>query len=333
MIIKPMSPLVVPIITIALALVAIVFCIFNKNYRQSKYFIRAGIAIALALALLRPMIVTSEKTKLADSNTVIYFIVDSTGSMAIKDESGMERIEAARNDMNKIIDGFVAPKVGVFVQDIITYQSLPITSDTTAAKQLVNTVLVKDAKSSEGSNLNKLIKTASKHFREYKESNPDVSIIAFIMSDGDSVEDNGEYKLASDDFKHITYGAVIGYGSDDGGAVPNIKRKSGAIDYYQDENEPFIKKDGKKVISKKNGTLLKQVASTYGFKYGETGDIDSIITEAKTNTGKPTLTNEEIDVSSAFELYWIFMLVVGILLLVEFSNDFNSLLAEREVRK
>lgn len=336
MMFKPMLPVAILIAASAFAVVATVFVAVSKRYRNKNNFIRLGIIALTIMSLFRPMIPFNGKASVASSNTVIYFVVDSTGSMATEDESGKARIVAARSDMSKIIDGFVAPKVGVFVQDVITYQSLPITSDVGAAKQLVSTILVKDVASSEGTDINKLLKSASEHSKRYKKRNPDAAIAVFILSDGEDGEKDeldADDGLQKSDFEHVSYGAVIGYGSREGGKVPNIKIKSGLLDYAQDSTDPYLKRDGKYVISAKNEELLRRISNTYGFKYGGTNDIDAMIAEANEKVAKPTVTDDEVDVNSAFELYWIIMLLIGILLLIEFSKDFNNLLAEREVKK
>ena len=69
--------------------------------------------------------------------------------------------------------------------------------------------------------------------------------------------------------------------------MPNIKRKSGEIDYYQDTAQPFLKKNGETIISHKNDASLREIAGIYNFKYREPSDIDTIISEAKekVNTG------------------------------------------------
>ena len=334
MILKPIIPPVILVIALALAVIGALYCIFNKRYRRSRNFIRICIFIAVIVALFRPILPKEGDIQTASSNAVIYFIVDSTGSMAAKDESERERIEVARDNMNSIIDSFVAPKVGIFVQDVITYQTLPITSDMGAAKQLVSSLLVKDVKSSEGSDIKALIKSASAHFKQYKNKNPEASMIVFILSDGESLgEDKGENELAKSDFKDAAYGAVIGYGSIEGAPVPNIKRKSGEIDYYQDTAQPFLKKNGETIISHKNDASLREIAGIYNFKYREPSDIDTIISEAKEKVNTPTIMDDTVNTTSAFETYWIFMLIAGILLLMEFYQDFNSILAEREVKK
>lgn len=336
MILKPLLPLFVIIAALVLAGGAALYCIINQNHRKSSYFIRISIVAVIALALARPIFVLDQKAVVATSNTVIYLIIDSTGSMATEDESGKARIEVAREDMKKVIDSFVAPKVGVFIQDVITYQLLPITSDLNTARDLVGNILVKNNSSSESTDLAKLIKNASKHFERYHRNNPDADILIFIMSDGESFGQEKEYELKKDDFNGARFGAVIGYGSDSGGKVPHIIVRSdetGGIEYAEDVVDPYLTRNGKEIISRKNTSFLRSISNTYSFSYGESENIDALVSEAKSHIGKPTATDDTATVGSAFETYWIFMILAGVLLLLEFSRDFNSLLAEREVKK
>lgn len=337
MIFKPIIPIYALIILGALVIGLTVFCIINRNHRKMSNFIRLGISILLILAMLRPMVPFKAKNEEARTNIVLYFVVDNTGSMAVKDEGGIAREDALKQDMQDIINSFEAPRVAIFAQDAVTYRMMPATSDVKTALSLAENLHAKATLSSEGTDLKKLFTEASNYMNNYLESDKDAEFIVFLMSDGeDAINGSTEYNIEDGSFEKATYGAVIGYGSAKGGQVPNIIEdySGGIITYRKNKDIPYILgKDGQEVVSSMNEGYLKSVAKSYNFTYAKAGDIKSLVETAKGKVGNKLVFEEVVDSTTAFELYWIFMLFTCVLLLIEFARDFNGILAEREAKK
>ena len=340
MIFKPIIPIYAIIIILATSIIAVIVCAINRKCRKSNNFIRLGILVLLSLTLLRPIVPFETKAQSVRSNTVLYFIVDNTGSMAVEDEDGKARIKALSADMEKIIDSFGAIKVGIFTQDVLTYQMMPVSSDIKTAINLAKNLGPKNTSSSEGTDLNKLIKEAANYINSYTEAKNGAEVIIFVMSDGENaINGSQNYSLTKGDFNSFAYGAVIGYGSEEGGKVPNyaafLDANSGVLVYHKQPSKPFVTdENNNEVISKIDEQSLKSIASLYGFEYRKSTDgIDQVIQAAKEKAGKTTYLDETIDISNTFELYWIFAMLAGVLMLIEFSRDFNNILAEQEVKK
>ena len=260
--------------------------------------------------------------------------------MAVEDEDNKARIKALSADMEKIINNFEMPRVGIFAQDVITYRMMPVSSDIKTALSLARNLGPKNTSSSEGSNLNKLIKEAADYINNYSKTKKDAEIAVFIMSDGENaINGSQSYNLAKDDFSSVAYGAVIGYGSAEGGKVPNyvayLDTDTGVLSYRKHPSSLFVTdEENKEVVSRIDEIFLKDTAKLYGFNFVKSTDgIDQIIQSAKDNIKNTQYLDDASDINVAFETYWIFTMLAGVLLLVEFSRDFNSLLAEREVKK
>ena len=341
MMFRPVLPLYILIVALVLIVVATVFCIIVRNHRKSSNFIRLGILFLILAALFRPVLPLNGQVSAAHSNTVLFFIVDSTGSMAVEDVEGKMRIEKVRSDMKKIINSFDAPKVSVYAQDITTYRMMPVSSDVTAALNLASNISVRNSSASEGTNLNLLLNSAADYINAYHERDKEAEIVVFFMSDGDNNATNkhDNTHINDDDFNSISYGAVIGYGTKEGGKVPKVIYSTTEFGIYEYEIKPddrdggYITFKGKPVFSSLNEDYLRNAADSYKFDYGQSGNVDSMIEKAKKNTGKNIIIGDNVENNMVFETYWIFMLAAGVLMLVEFFKDFNSFLSEREAKK
>ena len=339
MIIKPILPIYILVVLLALSIILAALCIINKKHRKIKNFIRIGIFALIVITLFRPMVPFESKKQEAHSNVVLFFVIDDTGSMAVEDEDGgIAREEAMRQDIKDIINSFNAPRVAFFTQDAVTYRMMPPTADVTTALKLAENLRAKATNSSEGTNLGKLFTEAANYMDTYLEADKDAEFIVFLMSDGENaINGTTNYEIKDGSFQNATYGAVIGYGSKEGGQVPNILSthdEKGIIIYYRNANEPYIRdRDGKYVISSIDEDFLKSTAQSYNFTYAKSGNTKTVIDEAKKKTGNKLIFEEAKDSTTAFELYWIFMMLVIVLLLIEFARDFNSMLAEREAKK
>jgi len=339
MILEPVIPISILATMLVVLVVAFVFCLFGRNYRKSSNFIRLGILALILAALARPVLPTGGETSAMSSNTVLFFIIDSTGSMATEDSNGGMRIEQLRKDVVKIINSFDAPKVSIYAQDVTTYRMMPVSSDVASALRMAENIQIRNTSSSEGTNLNKLLNSAADYINKYHERNQNAKIITFFMSDGDDNVANSHDNITinGNDFKFVNYGAVVGYGTAEGGQVPNVKYVSGeyGIDEYiiKPKGNEYIVVDGKNVTSSINENRLREVANTYSFSYSKSSDIEQIISDAKKHADNTVDINGTTNNNSAFETYWIFMLAAGSLMLIEFFKDFNSFLSEHEVKK
>ena len=326
MIINPILPLYV-LIPLAIFVVTIgVFCIIKKNYRTLSSLRRILLFIFLLLTLLRPSLIGGESEQ-ASTNATLFFVIDNTNSMAVKDVSGKTRLNALKTDAEKIITSFPGANYSVYVQDITTYNLTPTTTDTNAVVSSIRSLRTKNSLSASPTDLNDLLSYADAGISKYAKSHPDSQNIVIFMSDGENTK-NEKASVDSGLFKDISTGVVISYGTSTGGEIPQI-------DIETTENEemrPLACWNGN-CISKMNEDYLKQVAEKNNFEYMHSeGTIDSSLAEdlKKTISTKVDI-NYSKKINSYIELYWIFALLVLALLLWEFYSCFGAILSEYEV--
>jgi len=330
MIINPILPLYV-LIPLAIFVFAVgAICIVNKKYRNLSSLRRILIFILLLIALLRPSLIGGESEQ-ASTNATLFFVLDNTNSMAVKDAAGQTRLEAMKADAEKIITTFPGAHYSVYAQDNLTYNLLPATTDANAIMSGIRSLKSKYYYYSSSTDLNDLLDYADMGIGKYANSHKDSQNIVIFMSDGENTKNQSEAKADDGLFKDVSAGIVIGYGTEEGSKVPRIP------DYRRtDEDKPIEDLcSDETCVSKIDENYLKQVAEKNNFKYLHSeGKIDSSLAEdLKRTISEKIDINYSKKINSYIELYWIFALCVLVLLLWEFYSCFGVILSEYEVKK
>lgn len=304
-----------PIIPIWLMAVICVILLVLKRKGTIPYIRQIFIVVLIFIINLRVMVPDeSVGSKAIELDAYVLFVVDDTISMLAQDYNGnTERLTAVKEDVSYIIDELYGARFSVIAFNNEAKLMSPFTNDDDFAKSVINSIYPLDELYAKGSSMNVskelLINTAKGAYEK-----GDGSVIVFFISDG---EINNEDKLSSfeEASSYIDNGAVLGYGTDEGGKM-YIKS------YYSDEITAV--KDSyassKDAISKIDEENLKNIARDMGLSYlnmNDKGNIDSIIKSIK-NTSNVS----QRDASSAGykETYYIFVIPLLLLLIYEFIN-------------
>ena len=329
MIFNPILPIYI-IIILAISILAVgVICIIKKKYRNFSSLRRILILVFLLITLLRPSFAGGESQQ-ASIDVTLYFIIDNTNSMYVEDANGKTRMSALKKDVTKIIQSFPGAHYSIYTQDTMSYVMLPVTTDLSAAMSGIDSLNAKDTRKSVGSDLNDLIVFAQEGIKNYDKKHPESQSIVIFMSDGETTTESAD-AVKFGNFDTASTGVVIGYGSIDGGKVPNISKDA---DSTTEAQGYLVCNSGELCISKINEDYLKKIASNCGFKYvhSENGIDASLVEDFKNIAKSKVKVSSNRSAASYVELYWIFALVVLILLLCEFASCFNAILAEYEVK-
>ena len=250
--------------------------------------------------------------------------------MYVEDANGKTRMSALKKDVAKIIQSFPGAHYSIYAQDTMSYVMLPVTTDLSAAMSGIDSLNAKNTRKSVGSDLNDLIVFAQEGIKNYDKKHPESQSIVIFMSDGETTTESAD-AVKFGNFDTASTGVVIGYGSTDGGKVPNISKDADSTTKAQGY---LVCNSGELCISKINEDYLKKIASNCGFKYvhSENGIDASLVEDFKNIAKSKVKVSSNRSAASYVELYWIFALVVLILLLCEFASCFNAILAEYEVK-
>lgn len=160
------------------------------------------------------------------SNTEVWLVIDRTGSMAAEDWDGSNaRIDGVREDVRTIIDAMAGSRLTVLTWDSSLQTILPLTTDRNAVNSFLNTFTQELSESSQGSSPNRPAADLAVALVRAQEENPQNVRTLFVFTDGEtSNEDYWGFTTAKesdwDDVAPlIDGGAVIGYGTDEGGPM------------------------------------------------------------------------------------------------------------------
>lgn len=304
---RPIINLYILIPVFAAALAFILFHIFRRSEKLKTNIlsaIRVGLIIVLAfIILLRPSkMETSHDVFL--SNLDVMFVVDDTISMWANDMNGT-RMDEAKKDINYIMEELAGANFALVTFDNYSEIRSPYTQDVDDVKDNLDSISQMDSNNATGTSMNtayndmeSLLKsTAKKKNRQ---------AIVFFISDGE-ITNNDELMDFSGLKEYIKNGAVLGYGTEEGGTMQN-----------EYGNYIYDKETGKKGVSKINEDNLKSIADGLGVSYIHVEDKHSADLRLSTikSLAKNVATKQNLIYYTDY--YWCFAFPLLALLVWEF---------------
>lgn len=297
-----------PIIPIWLmAIICIVLILFKR--KRTLAYIRQIVVIILVFVMNLRIMIPFDTVKEIDMtmDAKVLFVIDNTLSMIANDYDGEERISAVKRDCEYIIDKLAGAKYSVVSFENVSNVLSPYTDNTEYIKNVINSIKPLDSYYARGTSLDVALESMPEILKgQYEE---DKQTILFFISDGEmTLSGSGAtFKGVSD---YVTNGAVLGYGTSDGGNmyVTEYGEREPLIDY--DTNEPAIS-----VLDEDN---LKKIAKDVEIDYihmTKQSDIDNKIDEILKNINieeTPKTTKGYTDI------YYYFSIPIILIMFYEF---------------
>ena len=233
--------------------------------RVSKYkvwikFCLLCFALAgIILSIMKPQFGTTLQEVKREGVEVIIAL-DISNSMLAEDIKP-NRLERAKRIIDKMIDKMYTDKIGLVMFAGESFLQLPLTSDYSAAKLLVNSVST-ELIPSQGTAIGAAIDLSIESFSE-----DETSKVLLIITDGENHEDDAINKANKASENGIII-HTIGMGSVDGGPIPDyVNRRN--VGYKKDNS-------GNTIITKLDDKMLSQLASTANGQFfrSDATDID-----------------------------------------------------------
>ena len=330
-----MIPMIFVIILAAIVIGLLVFCIINKKMRKRGNFRKIAMLGIITLIMARPVFLggTDESQT---NNLTIFFVVDMTGSMAVKDQNnGVKyRYEQVQEDAKYLISNFPGSRYTMLVLDNGIYTAMPISTNTDSIYSAANSLMPKSSYYGIGTNLDNLLSYATARVESFSKKNPELLNVFFFFSDGEdtsneTVSINGSFK------NKISGGAVFGYGSEDGGIVELIEQKKNGVEktgecvkYF---GSSFERDSNYCAISKIDQNNLKRISNQLGLEYYYRDD--NKIPDDMINSIKKQIQYSENESTNGYiDTYWILAIVLLGLLIWDFYDSFNRVLLERATK-
>lgn len=305
-----------PIIPIWLMSILCVGMICLKK-RSKIAYIRQIIAIVLVFLInLRIMVPSNNVSSSSQTlDTYVLFVVDDTISMLARDYDGdTERLTAVKKDCSDIIDELDGAKFAVISFNNNANLVSPFTNNSQYAKDVIGSLYPIEEMYAEGTSMNVSIDMMTDTLKRAREK-ADGNVVVFFISDGE-ITNEEKLKSFKSAAKYVDGGAVLGYGTSEGG---NMYVKS----YYTDREElledtsSYPRKPAVSVIDEKN---LKCIASDIGVKYinmNDSTNIDSTISKIKKESVSES---KDGKVTGYADIYYIFAAMLVVVMMWEFVD-------------
>ena len=274
---------------------------------------RAGLVVLLCAIALRPGM-PGGTAPLSTVDVDVYFVVDTTSSIAAEDfGAGRPRLEGVRADIVALTAAFPGARYALLTFDATAVQRMPLTSDATAAVTAAAVLRPEITTSSTGTSTGRAAPLVIRTLAAGAARSPGRAQVVFYLGDGGQ---NDAASPTAYTAAHVSGGAVLGYGTPDGG---RMRERTG---YEDDEpaagDPPVYIQDVRTdpptdAIARLDATDLSAIAHQLGVPYVHR-TAGAPIADALRGLGPGELHPAGEDASTRTELYWV--LALGLLLLL-----------------
>ncbi len=303
-----------PVIPIGFMIVICIAILCFKRRGWLPFLRQLTIVLLLFMVNLRIVIPNSITTVKQESiGAKVLFVIDDTISMVAEDYNGDERrLDAVKADCNYIIDELEGAKFAVVSFNNVSQIMAPYSPDATFTKSVIASIQPLQELYANGTTLNvchddmlNMLKTASDDGKD--------KVILFFISDGE-ITSSDELKSFEDAKEYIDGGAVLGYGTEEGGRMQVLN--------YDDEWEVIMDKrdwmNVKVAISSIDEDNLRTVAQDVGVDYvhmTEQQKINDVLDDVKKHAMANTVEKKQ---KNYLETYYIFAIPLAAMLVWEF---------------
>ena len=296
--------------------------------------LRLVMVLLLLLVCLRPVIPGSTAGPSAVGGLEVYYVVDTTSSMTAEDaavspgggtapdtgtppDTGTStreatpptRLDAVATDIDAITAALGGAQFSLTTFDSSALQRVPLTSDATALTSATSVLTGEITYYSRGSSISQPVAFLSGLLADAQAAHPDRRRVLFYFGDGEQTRDEAPESFAPLT-AYIGGGAVLGYGTDDGGRMR-------IFDGYSADDDPaataYIQDPGTgaDALSRIDDENLRSIASQLGVAYRQGGASGAAEIVAGIDVGTPT--TEAGRRSGPVEFYWLFAVPLALL--------------------
>lgn len=304
-----------PIIPVWLMGILCILGLFLKRKGTFPYIRQILILVLLFVINLRIMVPGKDGTNVS-RNVDVLFVVDNTISMLAEDYDGNgRRIDAVKADCEYIMEQFPGASFSVASFDKSLTKLMPYTIDSNMALQSIKVLNGQAEFYASGTSLNDVMEGLDDILKNDRETYK----IIFFISDGEIVNSE-ELKSYSGLAGYVDAGAVLGYGTPEGGGMRPHKYVGDQevpeyLHYYDDDYNRV------KAISKIDEDNLKQIASDLGVDYvhmTKQSQIDDEIAKLQSQISKYISYDRKDSQSGHGETYYFFAISLLLLLIFDF---------------
>lgn len=282
--------------------------------QRSRWLRRLVVVLLLLVVAVRPSLTGgTAQASLAKLN--VFVVVDSTSSVAAEDwGDGRPRLEGVRADVATLADELAGARFALISFDSSAVLRTPLTSDAGSVVTAVDVLRQEITTYSSGSTITEAHDLLRDQLDAAREADPSRANVVFYLGDGEQTADSepGSFAdLAGD----VDGGAVLGYGTDEGG---RMREFDGYADEYSDLGyiEDRTQPGSPEALSRIDEDALRTLAGQLGVPYvHREPDVDLAPVLADAKEGR--VASDEGTAESLTDLYWIAAVPLFLLVLVD----------------
>lgn len=301
-----------PIIPIWLMSIICVGLLLLKKRGVIPYIRQMIMIILLFVINLRIMVPDGTMTVTTQKmNTKVLFVVDATISMVAKDDGKRERLDNVREDCSYILQELNGAKFAVISFNNEAHYLAPFTNNGDYIDGVIRAIYPLSDLYAKGSSMNIWRTMATDVLKGAKEDGSG-DVVLFFISDGE-ITNNEKLDNFMELKKYVDYGAVLGYGTSQGGQM----EMQGVFDEEKTVVEDRRDYPYKPAVSKIDETNLKQIAKDIGINYihmEQSSDVDRVLSEIKANAKTEEQDKKQLGYR---DIYYIFVVPFLLLLMYE----------------
>jgi Ca-activated chloride channel family protein len=283
---------------------------------------RGLIVVAVLVALLVPLRFGEQPAPTQVADVEVLVVLDRTRSMAAYDyDDGEPRWDGVQADLAALAKALPGARFALLTFGSDAHLDLPFTSDTLAFRTAVDTTLVEPIYYATGSRADRPLKETLDVLERAEDANPDRRRFIVFVGDGENTDD-GEQKSYAEVADHVSGGAVLGYGTEEGARMPeadDLGRSEGWVTDYDTYED---------AISHADLDNLQTIADQMGVDFvhrTEPGGMDDIAAGFKADY----LVDEDEERPAKHDYVWVVGLVLALLVLWELFVVWNAVWATR----
>ncbi|MCL1790441.1 MAG: VWA domain-containing protein [Peptococcaceae bacterium] len=302
-----------PIIPIWVMLLICALGVFVVAKQQDNAALARRTIIIALLFIINLRIMAPVGTDVEVSNNLnVLFVIDTTISMLAEDYQGeTQRLSAVKADCGHIVSELRGARFSIIAFDNHARRLIPYIEDEALTLETIETLQIINEEYSRGSSLNvvrdDLIQSLESAYRKKDEKRIN---ILFFISDGE-MTNLDKLKSFTGAKKFIDGGAVLGYGTREGGYMRVVNKVTGEKEYVQDKTKtPYVH-----ALSRIEEHNLQKIASDMGIDYIEMDQQANIAGKLKEIDQK--LLTKSVPITTYDDIYYVFVVFLVPLLLWE----------------
>ncbi len=309
-----------PIIPIWIMSIICIFLIIISLKNYKKNIIDILLIILLFVVNLRIMY-KNDNSYATDNNLDVLFVIDNTISMNAEDyKDNNTRLSALKNDCQYIINELNGSRFSIITFNNTAKINIPFTNDINITYESLDIITPISNIQAKGSSLNTPLETIIETL-EYAEKKNDRKKIIFFISDGE-ITDDSTLKSYQEIRNLITNGAVLGYGTTNGGYMKEKDMITKKETYIMDSSGLKYEKAKSKI----DEINLKKIAEDMNIEYIHMENQNNVNKKLK-EIRNLSHTEYKSNKKQAYnDIYFIFIIPILILLLLKYRNLKGNLL-------